>query len=150
MPHYPKVDIPVPGVTGTLWAGPRPLHPEDTSDVDRVVCLIPAAHLPRGYAAAAREAGHHFEPVPDFGVPEDPVSWDATVAVVHTLLQEGCQVLVHCQAGCGRTGTLCAAVLVRAGLDPLDAIAHFRAHRGCGPETEAQRGWVQDFAQRYA
>lgn len=150
MRPYPKVSIPVPGVSGSLWAGPRPLDPEDVAELDQVVCLVPKAELSPAYAASAQAAGHHFEPVPDFGLPEDARRWDATVALVHTLLQQGRQVLVHCQAGCGRTGTLCSCVLVRAGLAPLDAIDHFHTHRGCGPETQAQRDWVVDFARRCA
>jgi protein-tyrosine phosphatase len=44
-------------------------------------------------------------------------------------LGRGARVLVHCQYGIGRSALLCLCVLVRQGMDPLDALTLVKAAR---------------------
>lgn len=46
-------------------------------------------------------------------------------------IYDGQTVLVHCQAGLNRSGLIAAAVLVKQGMSPDDAIQHLRTNR-CG------------------
>jgi len=47
-------------------------------------------------------------------------------------------VAVHCEAGCGRTGTMLCAYLIANGLSPEDAINHVRAVEPSAVETTAK------------
>ncbi len=58
-------------------------------------------------------------------------------------LQAGETVVIHCAAGLGRSGMLAAQWLVRAGLDPDDAIARVRAARPGTIETDDQADAVR-------
>ena len=116
-----------------------------------VLSLVPAEdliyplELP-SYAAEVRARfgqGAWSLPVPDYGVPTDRRAFEAALAAVTEALRSGERILVHCLAGCGRTGTFAAAFLVSRGQDPDEAIAAVRAARGCGPETAGQVAWVR-------
>lgn len=82
-------------------------------------------------------------PLADWGVPEDPGAFLELAGTTAERLRLGQHVLVHCHGGCGRTGTFCACVLVALGRGVDEAIAAFRAARGCGPETRDQREFVE-------
>ncbi|RLG46254.1 MAG: protein phosphatase [Thermoproteota archaeon] len=58
--------------------------------------------------------------------------------VVEERLESGGKVLVHCLAGCGRTGTMLAAWLVWRGAGAIEAIEEIRRVRPCAVETFAQ------------
>ena len=100
------------------------------------------------------EAYAHLVPPParhvrmairDFSVPKR----DRLVETLDTIddeLRTGGVVYVHCWAGCGRTGVVVGAWLVRHGLPPNDALARIAEARGLGcPQTLEQRmvvlGW---------
>jgi len=84
-------------------------------------------------------------PIRDFSVPSgDQLA--TTLDVVDAELEAGGLVYVHCWAGCGRTGVVVAAWLVRHGLDPRLALDRIADARGAGcPQTLEQRllvlGW---------
>ena len=65
-------------------------------------------------------------------------------------LGSGRRVAVHCGAGLGRTGTLVACYLVRAGIAPDEAIARLRALRPGSIETREQAMAVAAYAARIA
>ena len=79
---------------------------------------------------------------PDGGVPELPAflaARDATLA--H--LRAGRHVLVHCFAGCGRTGLMLAALARWCfGLDGAAACAWVRERVPCAVENQWQEGFV--------
>jgi protein-tyrosine phosphatase len=126
--------------------------------VRRLVCLVPAEDLDAvwrlpGYLPAARTRfGRAFlhVPVPDGAAPAEGGPFEEAVTEVDRGLLAGEPAFVHCIAGCGRTGTFCACVLVRAGLPPAEAVRLFRATRGCGPETTRQEAFVAGYARRLA
>jgi hypothetical protein len=69
---------------------------------------------------------HSACPVP---APGDAAAFDALVTTVTTRLEEGQTLAVSCHGGLGRTGTLAACVLKRAGLDADAAMATVRRSR---------------------
>ena len=88
-------------------------------------------------------------PVEDRGVPP---SWDESqkiVARASELLRQGRNVAVHCRQGIGRSGMMAAALLIRDGSTPGDALAQISGARGLSvPETEEQLAWVREFSLR--
>lgn len=141
------------GMPGSPWGIPVSRLSQELAEhgISQVVCLAGVEELldraPAYYGALLRdEVGVPVErlPVPDWGVPEDPEGFLAVVRRAAEWLRSGERVLVHCAGGCGRTGVFCACVLVALGADPEEAMAAFRAARGCGPENEGQLAFVRE------
>jgi len=86
-----------------------------------------------------REEGfetHHF-PVEDFTAPElEQIA--AACAVLDEATTMGKKILVHCNAGIGRTGTLLAAYLLHRGVTADEAIRRVRRERPLSLETSEQ------------
>ena len=81
-------------------------------------------------------------PIRDFSIPTRE-SLVATLDEIDGELSLGGVVYVHCWAGCGRTGVVVGAWLVRHGADPEDALRRIADARGLGcPQTLEQRGFV--------
>ena len=99
-----------------------------------------AADLP-GALAAAGIGWRHF-PVVDYGVPE--AGFDRLASEIAGVLSGGGRVLLHCMGGCGRSGMVAVAVMVRCGEAPDAALLRLRAVRPCAVETEAQLAWASD------
>lgn len=105
--------------------------------IDMVVCLLNEAELRslglREYGKRVEEEGmtYHVFPVIDMCAPDDP---DQARRLVETIAQQfllGRNILVHCRAGIGRAGMVCACVLLRLGIkeNPASAIEHVRLVR---------------------
>ena len=81
-------------------------------------------------------------PIRDFSVP----SRQALVALLDEIdaeLADQGVVYLHCWAGCGRTGVVVGAWLVRHGATPADALQRIADLRGPGcPQTLEQRRFV--------
>lgn len=144
-------ELPVAG--GVLALSPMPGRGGDfAGDVARVLVWRPdlvvsmtesaelATDLP-GALAAAGIGWRHF-PVVDYGVPE--AGFDALAAEIAGVLSGRGRVLLHCMGGCGRSGMVALAVMVRAGEEPAAALARLRAVRPCAVETAAQLAWASD------
>ncbi|KAK9792072.1 hypothetical protein WJX73_007738 [Symbiochloris irregularis] len=90
-------------------------------------------------------------PVQDFDVP--------TISQVQSLVTDmadwlcgGDVIYMHCMGGIGRTGTMCACILIslyslpaQRALDHVQAAFDTRKGRGKSPETEAQVQFVKDW-----
>lgn len=141
---------------GRLIAGRHPCAwgPENASDEVRKLAaagvslfldltqdgeLEPYAHL------VEPPARHRRMPIRDFSVPTRERLVE-TLDEIDDELGAGGLVYVHCWAGCGRTGVVVGAWLVRHGVTPNDALARIAEARGLGcPQTLEQRmlvlGW---------
>jgi len=121
------------------------------ADVALVVCLTPideVAELSPTYAKLIGLGELPFRwlhlPMRNYGLPEDVPGFRAGIARVEEALRGGENVVLHCAAGIGRTGSAAACVLKCAGLDTAQALARVRA-AGSNPENAVQSGLVEQF-----
>lgn len=140
---------------GRLLCGPRPARPFNAgvaelidAGVDTIACLLDDREMPAdlraAYETSAVEIVRH--PIPDFGRPADR---DALAAFIDDLLgrlRRGATIYLHCRAGIGRTGTVLACLLKRAGAvdDPVTLVRAIYDPRAL--ETEEQQRFARAFA----
>ncbi len=133
----------VEGRLGAMGA-PRP------GDLDRLAAAGVGSLLSlteRAPAGLPRPDLRHLHlPIRDFA-PPSPAELERAVAFIDAGLAAGAPVVVHCGAGLGRTGTICAAWLVTQGLDAAQAITAVRRRRPGSVETEEQEDAVFAFAE---
>src|SRR5882724_8952743 len=90
-------------------------------------------------------------PIEDRGVPPSWEEASRAIAKATEMLQQGKNVAVHCRQGIGRSGILAAALLIKSGSTPGDALTQISGVRGLSvPETPEQMAWIQEFSQREA
>ena len=121
----------------------------------QIVCLAPdnevGAKSP-AYAAAIAEGKvpcriRQF-PVADFEGPTDLERFWLLATETADALRRGENVLAHCGAGIGRTGTFAIAVLLALGVPAENAECIVRA-AGSGPEVASQREALQTIIDSY-
>ncbi len=86
-------------------------------------------------------------PVRDLAAPA-PDQFIRALEFIDQSRVNGDGVLVHCLVGQGRTGTILAAYLTRAGLPPLEAIQRIRALCPGAIGTPEQERAIEAFAHR--
>jgi protein-tyrosine phosphatase len=87
--------------------------------------------------------GHRHFPVVDFGAPDfGDMTWRPLAAELHAALDASRRVLVHCLAGCGRSGMVALRLMVERGEAAEPALARLRAARPCAVETDGQLAWA--------
>lgn len=98
--------------------------------VARVVCLLDDYQLAHyhdllgAYRSAFGPGKVLSAPVPDYRLPSSGLMIDAVLPFVREALQAGEKTVIHCSAGCGRTGfTLAACLVAFRGLSNAEAIA---------------------------
>lgn len=86
----------------------------------------------------------HHHAIQDFGVPDASfeAAWPVLATALSAALHDGQRVLAHCRGGCGRSGMVVMALMVRFGRAPKAALAELRLRRPCAVETEAQAFWA--------
>ncbi len=101
--------------------------------------LDPSEQAPYYDEAALAGLGlaRHEIPVPDFHAPA-PAQFREFWRAIDEALGRG-KVLVHCQGGSGRTGTMGAAYWMRRGLDAEAALARIRRANPIAVESPVQR-----------
>src|SRR5262245_46784519 len=86
-------------------------------------------------------------PVADLTAPS-PEQFVLALGFIDFQQAEGRAVAVHCRMGQGRTGTILAAHLIRAGMPAAEALAHLRAICPDAVGTPAQERALEAFAAR--
>ena len=98
--------------------------------------------LPADMLDAQGIEGHHI-PISDFTPPTLDQIRDFTAFVQNRISRDAGAVLVHCQAGIGRTGTMLATYLVTTGMSAAEAIREIRRLRPGSIETISQEDAVR-------
>ena len=121
----------------------------ENKEIDIVVCLTPLKEIRQKspeYANAIEDSSLDFErmifPIIDFGIPKDSIAFLKLVTELAGRLKSGENLLIHCGAGIGRTGTVAASVLISLGVnlnESLDAVRDAESD----PETEEQMDLVR-------
>jgi protein-tyrosine phosphatase len=120
---------------------------------DVVVCLVERHEIEDRYPDYVAwldraEDRAIWWPIPDLHAPPAD-SMLAFVDRLVDLLQDGNDVVIHCAAGIGRTGTTAACVLTRLGMSADEALAVIADARPmAGPEVGAQSELVATIADR--
>ena len=86
-------------------------------------------------------------PVADFEAPS-PEIIEKAVGYIERRLANHEPVLVHCQVGLGRTGTILACYLVHRGMEPRQALAHLRRLRPGSVEVKIQERAVLHYYRK--
>lgn len=115
-----------------------------------VVTLMEAHELEQlqvpdfGANVGARYMGWYHLPIVDASIPASAfeTQWPEVSERLRALLRSGCNVLLHCMGGLGRTGTIAARLLVELGWEPEAAITAVRSVRPGAIETSAQQRFV--------
>jgi protein-tyrosine phosphatase len=146
-----------------LWGAGRPSYPDEPpradaveagvrawreSGVGFVLSLIEDWEVPRRapglFEALARERiGLRRYPIPDFGVPRETPEFGQLLRDIGEQLAAGDGVLVHCNAGLGRTAVVLASILKAHGLavDPVTELR--RIYRSSAMEEPVQEAFVR-------
>lgn len=119
--------------------------------IDTVLCLTPSEEIERrspAYAAAIKGKTLPWRqwifPIPDFDAPDDQ---EAFLNQIHTAaehLRQSGKLLIHCNAGIGRTGLMATCLLMALGVARQTALDMVRAagSRPEAPEQQALIRWV--------
>lgn len=92
---------------------------------------------------------HHFN-VPDYGVPSEE-QIKKFLKIMNQHQEDGNSVVIHCVAGCGRTGQFILAWCAKAGhfTKGVDPVQWLRSKRQCCLETEEQIKFSKEMVKRY-
>lgn len=151
----------LPGKQGISYRYPGRVYRRDLNEdmaslrsagVQRLILLVEDAELRRwsdpGIVARGAAAGVSVfrHPIPDGHPPASIAEMEAILGEIRDGRQVG-NVAVACMGGVGRSGTVAACALLKAGMTPEEAIATVRAVRHpSAVETADQERFVRSFA----
>lgn len=154
-----RVALP-PDIPGQLWLSHMPGRlepwPSYVAQAQHIplhlaVCLTPmyeVQELSPGYHAAITGGRLPFRwmhvEMLNFGLATGEHAFRNSVDEIVASLRRGENVMIHCAAGIGRTGTTAACVLKRLGLSREQALDTIRA-AGANPQSAEQSGWIDRF-----
>jgi protein-tyrosine phosphatase len=148
-------------LSGKIFRSPMPFSRFDKVDVwssfieqsiDLVVVLTEQQEylvyagkdLPAFYRSQGMKVLHI--PVPDFGIPDDLDSWQDGLEAVVLAAESGKNVVIHCLAGIGRTGTFLACLAKeKMALEGMDAIRWVRNSVQGAMENSYQEDFVINY-----
>jgi atypical dual specificity phosphatase len=130
---------------GTIEAYPDELPALYRDGVRAFVCLLNSPND----AAVFQTAGFDFKclPVQDGHAPTMEQANEFLVFVEQARWRNR-PVIVYCEAGLGRTGTLLATYLIHTGKSARDAIAAVRAVEPAAIETRGQMTFLEQFEKK--
>jgi protein-tyrosine phosphatase len=154
------VIVPPPFTLGSLYLSSMPGRFEPLADffdqiraarVNHIVCLVSEEEIAKkspSYLAAIQTgqlpALLSRLPIPDYGIPDQIDKITLEMDRLRSLLGGGDSVVIHCAAGCGRTGMVATMLLVRMGLPLAEATAIIR-QASSAPETPEQRRYLERY-----
>lgn len=122
------------------------------AEVGHVVCLVSDEEIARkspDYLEAMQRNQLPAKPwrcdIPDYGLPENAAPLIQTLDQIRSLLDNGESIVIHCAAGCGRTGLVSTLLLNRIGL-PLNQAIEIIRLAGSAPDTQEQRDFLKQHA----
>lgn len=137
-------------VDGKLAGMARPLSEDRTFEEltqKGVRAIVSLTERPLAQSQIDRHGFNYLHlPVPDFTPPRLP----QIVQFVHYVndsMRHDRPVMVHCTAGCGRTGTMLACYFVSTGLTPEDAYDRIVSLRPGSVETSEQKQCIFRYAE---
>ncbi|MDE1889072.1 MAG: dual specificity protein phosphatase family protein [Planctomycetota bacterium] len=115
---------------------------------NRVESIVSLTELPL-HKTLIEEFGFEYKhiPIPDFSTPTQE-QIEEFVTFVNNLLSSKKKIVVHCEAGIGRTGTMLACYLVSKGYSAEKAISEVRKRRPGSIETMEQEDTVVKYEER--
>lgn len=161
--HPLRLVHPVLPSSARLWGAGRPSYPDEPpkpdaveagvrawreSGVSLVLSLIEDWELPRRapglFEALARQRieVRRF-PIVDFGVPREAAEFGRLLQEVGSRLAVGDGVLVHCNAGLGRTAVVLASILKAHGLAADPVVELRRIYRSTAMQEPVQEAFVR-------
>lgn len=126
----------------------------NNNKIDRILCLTSLLEINAkspDYAVAIEQQSLcctiDIYPIKDFSTPEDLQQFSTALQLCAQRLQSGENLLIHCAAGIGRTGSSAICLLIKLGYSLTDATALVTA-AGSAPETRGQKSFVASYAQQ--
>lgn len=121
-----------------------------SSKINIVVCLLEWSELRLlnilNYPKRAQEKGLLFYhlPVKDLTAPSSK-ELNVLIPILVKYLSEGNNILVHCRAGLGRAGVICACCLIHFGLSEEKAIGIVRTQRPGAIQSNEQEKCIKNY-----
>jgi protein-tyrosine phosphatase len=154
--------IPLPRTSGALWLcslrdiGHDPDAMLDRTGASTVVCLNEQSELERraptyvDWLVSNRPDRALWFPVRNFRA-ESAAATMPVLQMIVDRLESGEGVVMHCQMGQGRAGTMAACLLMMLGATQDEALRTVAAHRTfAGPGDSSQWALVEDVARTLA
>ena len=123
-------------------------------EIDTVLCLTSLEEIERrspSYAAAIQGGELTWRqwmfPIADFDAPDDREAFLAQVCAAADHLREGGRLLVHCNAGIGRTGLTAVCLLIVLGMTRKAAV-EMVSDEGSRPEAREQLALIEWVARQ--